>query len=218
MGSEMCIRDRYTDASGTIGYGGYFNWKWFQGRWLPHMQLSRVTGISIGERDFTMFWAAFTLAFFAFLRSSEFTCRGTTSYSPSFDLSVSSASFEPNLACPQRMSVFLHLSKTDTFRRGHTLAIACSPSTLCAVKAMLNYFLLVRPQGPFFHFILVVHSQRNRLFPFSGTRLVRPFYPKVLLRDIIFDQSAYSIFARCQALVIFLRLVFSEFSRVEVKS
>ena len=37
----------YTDASGTIGYGGYFNWKWFQGRWLPHMQLSRVTGISI---------------------------------------------------------------------------------------------------------------------------------------------------------------------------
>ena len=37
----------YTDASGTIGYGGYFNGKLFQGRWLRHMQLSRVTGISI---------------------------------------------------------------------------------------------------------------------------------------------------------------------------
>ena len=37
----------YTDASGTIGDGGYFNTKWFQGRWLPHMQLSRVMGISI---------------------------------------------------------------------------------------------------------------------------------------------------------------------------
>ena len=37
----------YTDASGTIGYGGYFNRKWFHGRWLPHMQLSRVMGISI---------------------------------------------------------------------------------------------------------------------------------------------------------------------------
>ena len=37
----------YTDASGTIGYGGYFNRKWFQGRWLSHMQLSRVMGISI---------------------------------------------------------------------------------------------------------------------------------------------------------------------------
>ena len=36
----------YTDASGTIGYSGYFNGKWFQGQWLPHMQLSRVMGIS----------------------------------------------------------------------------------------------------------------------------------------------------------------------------
>ena len=135
----------YTDALGTIGYGGYFNGKWFQGRWLPHMQLSRVTGISIGERDFTMFWAAFTLAFFAFLRSSEFTCRGTTSYSPSFDLSVSSASFEPNLACPQRMSVFLQSSKTDAFRRGHTLVIACSSLFLtCASPGSLFFFISFR--------------------------------------------------------------------------
>ena len=37
----------YTDASGKIGYSGYFNGKWFQGQWLPHMQLSRVMGISI---------------------------------------------------------------------------------------------------------------------------------------------------------------------------
>ena len=37
----------YTDASGTIGYGRYFNGKLFQGRWLPHMPLSRVTGLSI---------------------------------------------------------------------------------------------------------------------------------------------------------------------------
>ena len=162
----------YTDASGTIGYGGYFNWKWFQVRWLPHMQLSRVTGISIGERDFTMIGAAFTLAFFAFLRCSEFTCRGTSSYSPSFDLSVSSTSFEPNLACPQRMSVFLQSSKTDAFRRGHTLVIACSSLFLTCAS----------PGSLFFHFI----HQENRLFPFSGTRLVRPVYPIVLLRGIVF--------------------------------
>ena len=54
------------------------------------------------------------------------------------------------------MSVFLQSSKTDAFRRGHTLVIACSPSPLCAVKAMRNYFLLARPQGPLFSF----HSGR----------------------------------------------------------
>ena len=207
----------YTDALGTIGYGGYFNWKWIQGQWLSHMQLNNITGINIewqdpfpmvvacaicygtpifpgnvfnfgaitspwslqlirviqstiklylgavrnlhilcghgapvlgklllkkilwgilryqgqsrilrqpvtprvllairsilrrwvGERDFTLIWAAVTLAFFAFLRCSEFTCRGTTSYSPGFYLSATSVSFEPNLACSQRMSVFL---------------------------------------------------------------------------------------------------------------
>ena len=37
----------YTDASGTIGFGGYFNGKWFQGKWPPHMHLNKDRGISI---------------------------------------------------------------------------------------------------------------------------------------------------------------------------
>ena len=37
----------FTDAASTVGFGGYFNGKWFQGRWLPHMLLSREKGISI---------------------------------------------------------------------------------------------------------------------------------------------------------------------------
>ena len=37
----------YTDASGSIGFGGYFNGRWFQGKWLPHMQISKERGISI---------------------------------------------------------------------------------------------------------------------------------------------------------------------------
>jgi len=37
----------YTDASGAIGFGGYFKWKWFQGRWPPHMQLNKDRGITI---------------------------------------------------------------------------------------------------------------------------------------------------------------------------
>ena len=37
----------FTDAASTVAFGGYLNGKWFQGRWLPHMLLSREKGISI---------------------------------------------------------------------------------------------------------------------------------------------------------------------------
>ena len=50
------------------------------------------------------------------------------------------------------MSIFLKASKTDAFRQGHTLVIACSASQVCAVTAMRNYFLAARPRGPLFVF------------------------------------------------------------------
>lgn len=37
----------YTDAADSIGFGGYFQGKWFQGRWPPNMQLNQHQGISI---------------------------------------------------------------------------------------------------------------------------------------------------------------------------
>ena len=37
----------YTDATSLVGFGGYFNGQWFQGKWLPHMRLSPTKGISI---------------------------------------------------------------------------------------------------------------------------------------------------------------------------
>ena len=36
----------FTDASGSIGYGGFFQTSWFQGNWLPHQQLGSP-GMSI---------------------------------------------------------------------------------------------------------------------------------------------------------------------------
>ena len=37
----------YTDASGSLGYGGFLAGEWFQGHWLPHHTLSQKWGISI---------------------------------------------------------------------------------------------------------------------------------------------------------------------------
>ena len=36
----------FTDASGSIGYGGFLNGAWFQGKWEPHQQISKTCGIS----------------------------------------------------------------------------------------------------------------------------------------------------------------------------
>ena len=36
----------FTDASGSLGYGGFFQNRWFQGQWLPSQQLGQP-GISI---------------------------------------------------------------------------------------------------------------------------------------------------------------------------
>ena len=37
----------YTDAASTIGFGGFFQGKWFQGRWPPQLRLNKGQGISM---------------------------------------------------------------------------------------------------------------------------------------------------------------------------
>ncbi len=103
------------------------------------------------ERDFGMIWT-FTLAFFCFLHCSEFTYPGVSTFRRQFDLTSDCVSFHPPLAIPQQISILLKSSKTDIFREGHRLYIACSPSPVCAVSAMPSYFLISHPQGPLFSF------------------------------------------------------------------
>ena len=107
----------------------------------------------LSPRDFSMIWAAFNLAFFAFLRCSEFTYCGVRKFRQQFDLSTDCITFHPSLACPQRITVYLKSSKTDIAREGQSLTIARTSTPLCAVAAMQEYFLLVRPRhGPLFYF------------------------------------------------------------------
>jgi hypothetical protein len=88
-----------------------------------------------------MFWATCSLAFFGFLRVSDFTCSG--SFDPLVHLSISDVSFDTS-GC---LHLFIKTSKTDPFRRGVSLSIGASGKRICAVSAVRRY-LQVRGNTP----------------------------------------------------------------------
>ena len=102
--------------------------------------------------DHIMLWAAFTLAFFGFLRASEFTCN-SSSFDPTVHLCLI-ITFIPNIESPNHMLVSIKQSKTDPFRKGCTLTIARSTTSICSVMAMRDYLLQCKPAatGPLFTF------------------------------------------------------------------
>lgn len=100
--------------------------------------------------DHVMFWSACCLAYFGFLRSSEFTTPSATSFSPSYHLTLQDIAFD-SLSHPSQLRVFIKASKTDPFRRGCTLYIGKGKDNLCAVSALCR-FLQIRgnARGPLF--------------------------------------------------------------------
>ena len=102
---------------------------------------------------FSMIWAAFNLAFFAFLRCSEYTYSGVHKFLQQFDLSTECITFQHSLARSYCITVYLKSSETNIAREGQSLTTAHTLSPLCAVAAMQEYFLSTRPQhGPLFYF------------------------------------------------------------------
>ena len=89
----------------------------------------RVSQYSLLEQR--MLWASFTLAFYGFLRISEYT---TLHWS---DIAVSE----------NELSIKLRQSKTDPFRRGHTIYLRATNSSTCPLHAFQLYSSLT-PNKP----------------------------------------------------------------------
>ena len=85
--------------------------------------------------DKLLLWSAFTLAFYGFLHSSEFTSPSTTQFNPSVHLCCNDVSVTSD-GC---ISLHLKSSKTDPYHQGCILLIAPSHCSVCAVRALRKY-------------------------------------------------------------------------------
>ena len=135
------------------------------------------------DTDSSMLWAAFTLAFFVFLHSSEFTCNGK--FDIQSHLTKSDVRFYPNIVQPVSFEIVIKKSKTDPFRETAKLTIAKSNSTVCAVTALRDYLLQTTSSvatQPLFQFSDGRHLTRSSL-----TNNLR-----VLLKICGFDSTCYA--------------------------
>ena len=90
-----------------------------------------------------MLWSAFTLAFYGFLRSSEFTSPSASQFNPLVHLCPTDVSFT-STGC---LTLHLKASKTDLYRQGCSLLIAPSHRSVCAVRALRKYLALRLTSG-----------------------------------------------------------------------
>ncbi|XP_006820119.1 uncharacterized protein LOC102802395 [Saccoglossus kowalevskii] len=88
---------------------------------------------TICNHDKAMLWSAFTLAFFGFLRVSEFVAPASTTFDPQRTLLTA------DITCNTDLVIALKASKTYPFRRGCNIIIAPSQSSVCAVQAYQAY-------------------------------------------------------------------------------
>ena len=88
--------------------------------------------------DNVLIWAACCLAFFGFLRVSEFTVPAQSQYDPSTHLSISDVSID-NKDHPQLLRIRIKQSKTDPFRQGVDIYLGRTGEGICPIKGILPY-------------------------------------------------------------------------------
>ena len=112
---------------------------------IKHLLLHKPQSYTI-----TMIWAACCLAFFGFLRVSEFTIPAQDQYDQSCHLSFNDVSLDSR-DNPQMLKVSIKQSKTDPFRKGVNIYLGATGHSLCPIRGILPYLTLRGSRrGPLF--------------------------------------------------------------------
>ena len=88
--------------------------------------------------DNIMIWAACCLAFFGFLRVSEFTVPAQNQYDHTTHLSILDVSIDDKDS-PQLLRVRIKQSKTDPFRQGVDIYLGRTDEAICPIRGILPY-------------------------------------------------------------------------------
>ena len=117
-----------------------------------HTLLAVFKFVDLNIPDHCMLWAACNLAYFGFLRSSEFTVSNLASFSPEVHLSLADIAVD-SYDAPTCLRIRLKASKTDPFRKGCLIHIGKGSYPLCAIQSLMAY-LAARGNraGPLFMF------------------------------------------------------------------
>ena len=100
--------------------------------------------------DNILLWATCCIAFFSFLKCSEFTVPSIQEYDPSAHLSYDDVSIDCRDS-PSVVQIHIKQSKTDPFRKSVYLCLGKTDSDVCPVKAILPYMVIRGSKsGPLF--------------------------------------------------------------------
>ena len=114
--------------------------------------IHKVLSNESATRSNRMMWAACCMAFFGFLRSSEFTVPSQHGYDPETHLSLPDITLDRRNS-PTMVCIHIKQSKTDPFRQGVHIYLGRTYQQICPVQAIVSY-LAIRGNhpGPVFTF------------------------------------------------------------------
>ena len=147
-------------------------------------ELARAPGYL--PTDKLMLWSAFTLAFYGFLRSSEFISPSASQFNPLVHLSTTDVSF-PSTGC---LNLHLKASKTDPYRQGCSLLIASSHRSVCAVRALRKYLALHLTSGTS---PLYVFQSGNYLTRAKVTIIIRTLLQRLGISSELYASHSFRI-------------------------